>query len=1242
MPSNTNASANPTRDMSSISPDERRTTSSTFSISNNRHSYASSETGESSTAASKRNSQIDDEPDDLETKGGLKHEIPVKDDRGSHRSHRSRTSGGFLLSSATFEPPQRDITPPTTNILTHRGYDAKGKGAVRGPETKHKKRKSNLGLGLGGSPLAGNVTNAPQEGEVGVGDRDKVTRRDAATEDGNPTAGVLDTESTQLVNLALNLSESRRNASRRLVSSPLPTPVAHFGENLAGSSMRYHMQQQRRASRNVSPKPDRGERNSSAVPRVPSGKRMSMALQPAFDIQPQEGTYQYHFSASTLARAEKAKKAIELMAQYRELLQYLPPLKPQRLERATTASTINSVSESLLPPAHSLQSNRQYSQQPLGRQYNPLQYIRNRKVRARNGKSIDGEAQGFADVDKVTNWVREVSKEAPTPEYQAADCLPLPSPNLEPSSTGQPTSPSSTLGRNTAPNKSKRPRIDWMTNPADMLADVYWLEQNSNKKLIEDRQGRRIFPHELNLKRPVSRQDVKQELPRPLSQPTKAEDPEEDHQSDAKLPEFKSIKVDNENHVAKRAARAKEKLRHVRNVAKIHHHTHDDTGIRQRLGGSRSKSDLSSSGSESEHRPQRKRSDTADIHDRGKDILEKQMAELLERESKKPVATPDRDVDGTSVSKHFETQKPLLRDEVERFRRGSASHSRSASLANKSKRDSVMNTSSGRASLEVPGTNPRGSLDLDLDTTAPSSPEVRARRGSNPHVPSISMDLTSPHSRHTSPSRSALSKVKAKIRPHREPSYHSDHFDEDTTVISQTTTMEQSETPESRRRSISPIKRLVNKTPGDTPRTRRDKTEDSSGIRGFLKSARNPVSRVSGILWKKEGSPGHAASSSISTDESDLEDTHGSREKEKDDPVGAGKFDDLASAYPPKDRPSYFSDMPTFKSPFDRGRPAQSRDGEDRSQPLTDVKTDKSKQQESSEYPHIKIQPPASPDDRVRSQRRRSSVSNSDSRRGSHSNGVEHSGQRLNSLLGYPGMRREANLPVTGLTGLGMSHDRRPSMQGQRQWSISDQSVSVIHGPTTRRDIARVRALLLSSGIKAKEISRRETTPREFNIKDVALPKDQLVQVAKSQEHMLAAQIISNEIQLSSRVWQESADTFSNVTVADLLISIGSLQGRVTETLTPLTRVAADEADEASKDIVSHQTLVIKRISEKIDRMTKNRRKRFRWLRRGGWVLLEWSLVGVMWYVWFVVVLLNILRACWKGNVRIVRWLLFL
>jgi len=199
-----------------------------------------------------------------------------------------------------------------------------------------------------------------------------------------------------------------------------------------------------------------------------------------------------------------------------------------------------------------------------------------------------------------------------------------------------------------------------------------------------------------------------------------------------------------------------------------------------------------------------------------------------------------------------------------------------------------------------------------------------------------------------------------------------------------------------------------------------------------------------------------------------------------------------------------------------------------------------------------------------------------------------------------------------------------------------------------RREIARVRALLLSSGIKAKEISRRAA-----ELKDLKAEKDPLYEdiadmvheaiepVPKSQQHRLAARIISDDVQLSSQIWQDSADTFVNDTVNVLMNRIGSLQHRLVDNLTPLTRTAADEADEVSKDLVTSQMLKVKRIGDKIDKMTRTRRRRFRW-RRGGWVLVEWALVGIMWYVWFLVVIARVFMGVAKGFVGSVRWLLWL
>ena len=201
----------------------------------------------------------------------------------------------------------------------------------------------------------------------------------------------------------------------------------------------------------------------------------------------------------------------------------------------------------------------------------------------------------------------------------------------------------------------------------------------------------------------------------------------------------------------------------------------------------------------------------------------------------------------------------------------------------------------------------------------------------------------------------------------------------------------------------------------------------------------------------------------------------------------------------------------------------------------------------------------------------------------------------------------------------------------------------------TKREIARVRALLLSSGIKAKEISRRAAEPTHLRDAEqssyreiVALAKDEVKPVPKGQHHLLAARIISNDIQLSSHLWQASADKFCNTTIENLLEQVEDLQTRISDSLTPMTRRASDEADEVIKDLATSQTLTVKSLMDKMEIMMRRRRKRFRWLRRGGWLLVEWALVGVMWYVWFMVMLAQIVRAVVKGVVGSVRWLLWL
>jgi hypothetical protein len=1263
-----NTSTEPSRN-----PLERRTTSSTgISSLSNRVSNASTE-AESSTAASKRNSIItsglDDRLADVAAgqKGSLDAESGPKDGRGSHKSHRSRNSGGFLLSNAAFEPPV-ETTAETHPRQRHSLHEGKGKAPLRSAEKKHSKHKSNLSTSAGGSPLAANVANAGTEaaGHNGVGKEPGTNGTNGGDSATKATAAPLDVDSAQIVNLALNLSESRRNASRRILSQPLPQLSGNIGESTVGGSLRQHLQQQRRVSRNISPKPDRGERGS----RISSGQKVQSPLQAAFDTQ-QDGQYQYHFSASTLARAEKAKNAIELMAQYRRLLQFVPPLKPQTLERPDTGSAAGTSpgSPTSSAPSRSVSATAPSVRQ-LGRPYNPLQYIRNRKVRARNSRAIDGEAQGFGDVARVSSWVDDVSKEASSADYQAADCLMLPAFSKAAEEAASPhTSPPSAGKTQASSAKIRRPRIDWVTTPADMIADIFWLEQDDNKKLIEDHQGRMIFPQRTELRRPMSRQSQEPE-PKMTPSPVviKKESPEKDLRIDTKLPEFKSIKSDSEKAYDSPASKARQKLRDVRDATRIHHRHNGSISDRRFL---RSHSPPDSDSSDSDMgRQRRRRSGTANSTDRSKDILEKQMMEMLAKEAKQTEWTMPLNIESQQVVTSIESRKSSQNGVLDKSKNASPTHSRSASLVKQDsrlKRDSLKGGSSGRASLEVPGGNPRRSL--EFDSTAPNSPETKATRIANTFVPNITMDLSPPRSRNTSPSRRPLSKVRSKILPFYERTRESSRVrgeDEvpDILASSKEPTPDSPDTPEGRRRSRSPIKKIDSRRTDDSSKSSKPagsirRGKEDSGIRGLFKGSRNPVTRVSDFLWKKEPS---VLSSGFSTDESDVEDLRspqtksekkGSRESSASMPLD--EFDAIAAR---KEKPSFIPDMPVFTSPFSqRGRSTRPKDTPGSPAPTMGEEQQAREERRKYSRAHLLELPPridvhnASPTSSpvsVDRFHRDSSVSDIDSTRGSYSNGVQSADARLNAILGIPGRRRNA-LPVTGLSNLETSLDSRPSLEGKRQWSISDRGASVNRGPMTKREIARVRALLLSSGIKAKEISRRAAEPTDLRndedarYKDVALlAKEDLKLVPKSQEHRLAARIISDDIQLSSQMWHTSADTFCNTTVSDLLDKIEILRSRVGDSLTPMTRKAADEADEVSKALVTSQTLQVKSISDAIAKMMRRRSRKFRWLRRGGWVVVEWALVGVMWWLWFMVVLVRVVMGVGKGAVAAVRWLFWL
>ncbi|POR38056.1 Uncharacterized protein TPAR_01780 [Tolypocladium paradoxum] len=1056
-------------------------------------------------------------------------------------------------------------------------------------------------------------------------------------------AAGLDVDSAQIVNMALNLSESRRIASRRNISRGTPPRLTPVPDGSSGSNLRQHLQQQRRSSRNMSPKP-----NQAPSPRLSSGARLNSPLQPAFDAG-HDGQYRYHFSTSTLSRAQKAKEHLELMAQYRRLLDTLPPLKPG-FERRRTAS----------PPTSPIGNNRaiksgsQNNAAPaMGRQYNPLQYIRNRKVRARERKVIDGERQGFGDVEDVRLWVDKICSQPSSLNVYSDEGEPaVPA---FPGADG-PEGPTSPDAASRAAARVRRPRVDWFIEPCDMIADAYWLEQEQHKHLIEDRQWRKIFPPTASISRPMSRETdgLSNALP-PFS--LQAESPPDVRSSGI-------TKVDSGLSHSSTRDRAKQKLQNIRafphrHSGPLHSHHHDFMRLKKD-----SASDLSGSENEGKNDANRTirlgRSGT--ISSNANDLLEKQMRDMVAKEAReREPAEEAADNDICSPPVMTPERNPLSQP-------SSRFHSRKGSMVDTS--DSDRHAVPDRSTLGSPprytlGQQGAGLADqplrqsIEKTSSMPTSPELRAA-SDGAELGIIGTQLSSPRSRAGSPNRTPLSRIKHTVRDRNSDAENPEQSAERRT-FAQEASLPADKTPPPKSRQSSPIKKSVSERQSEpwkmhqSSGSLRLRPEDQAvGLRGIFKGPRldtvirGGVSKLGDMLWRKDGSI-ESTPELESTDESETERARGRQRPSLSLSRRPSKRAQDEDRHPSR---HFLDSMPEFhhvpgihhtRSAGDSYReatPFESASHSRQSSRLDLLKPPRIDARNSSSS----VSPPgtrkARPGD--------SDASESESWQGSVLEGVRDADKRLNYALEPPGADEIG---------------RRRS----RHWSIADKGCGTQQTRLSRREIARMRALILSSGIKAMEINRRASElHKPFGNENLAVKgmpvrtscgsvgwtdiaklcpdRTQLcVQpVTYCELYPLAASTLGGTIQASGQRWQLSADRFANDTSPELKRRIGAVRSRLVDDLLGMTRSAADEADETSRDLALGQPLKVKHVVDIIEKMLRRRRRRLRWVRRALWLTVEWLLVGFMWYVWFVVMILRVFLGVGKGVWRGVRWLLWM
>ncbi|KAI9771755.1 MAG: hypothetical protein M1839_002720 [Geoglossum umbratile] len=1257
-----------------------------------------------------------------------------KRDSGSYRRHLQRGSGGFLLESAfTSAARPQDPHPRSQEVADSRiiqkdngkGIEATDAAEGRTSKQHRRHRRYHTSSSLGSSPLSREVTIAKHQ----HGDNEASNNRDetsALGSDGGRVSDVAttdravaekpqgntmsnqqqntfsqDTDPLRIVNIALNLSQSRRKGTnatrfnagnilnaRRTVSAAGPglQEVPSNGP-LLGGSLKQHLQQQRRTSRNISPTPDRGIQ-VVASPNLRERKSGS-ALQ-AISSPRQDQEYIYSFSKSTLARAEKARVSLGLSAEYMRLLQLLPPLNANSNGSGNPYSTApnSPITNESRNQLSRFVSGSSASGAAGNRPYNPLQYIRNRKVRARERRTIDAEADGWANLENVRNWVNTVELEASNPSFQSGDRVLLPQfPGRSQDTAVAPQSPQTgRLGRsNTASTKPKRPRVDWQISPAELFADAFWLELEGNKRLIEDSHGNKIYPYDSSVIRHDSTVENEQRAAESVIKLRRTGDRAREGYStgsNIKMPSF-TAKLEHDLDAGNGNGRRRRKIH------KLRHHDDNTRFGRKSLGWRKDGSTLNdSSGASSDEEASRgrhrgRRKDKQDIA--GSQALEKLEVEARERElgSASGIAAPksDRVADTSSVANgNFATGyvHPL----------GASESLKALPIPTGRSQESLQRSRSGSASTN-PGEGPQAPPDkFDF-------------------VPGIAANLSPLHSRASSPVRSSIVKAGAKIGLFRaERGKERENYENDLEgnypneqhhrQISVDTDQGSGE-----RRGSSPIKKTASRTAGKNagkeahladnklPRDDRDEKEpESSRRRGIFKGGRkggrieeivrNEVSKVGVLIRKKEGPSSNsvvssATASSISSSDSDRGSPVRGRSKGKrvaslspsgsnEDRVMAGKGSHfgLPEYHPPH--------LPTFTSPFGHEERIPADAG---TSPEGDHITRQQMAQREVRRPSkfLRHAPPkidintlpeltraGTGDSDMTRQTDTLDTSDADSRRNSYGFGsvlgntanVHHANRRFNAMLGMPSGSK-LRPPVTGLTALDASNRRRASKrpsgsEEQRKWSISDQDVPTpCDFPVTRREIARLKVLWLSSGVKAQQISNRANEVKKPSSSLVPdKPGLSIPRAPRSEEHILAAQIHSSEMQRTSHLLNETANYFRRSTVNDIHNRITAIREHVSVRLAPLVQDAADDADALSMELSTKHTLAVKKLNDRVDKMIRRRKRRLKKLRKWGYVLLEWTLLGLMWWAWLIVVIVRTIRITFKGFAKGVRWLLWL
>lgn len=900
---------------------------------------------------------------------------------------------------------------------------------------------------------------------------------------------------------------------------------------------------------------------------------------------------QYKFSEATLQRTLKAKQQLELSALYKRLLTIYP--------------------QTDIPPGGSAKDGA------VGRAYNPLMSIRNKKIR--NRERIQLDLSSWEDPGAVEQWIEDVAVAVHEfPEGLHAIPLMLP----------PPPQPSGII------TKQKRPRLDWVISPQELLAEFYWIEDSDrmrreemhyNNELTEQPQepqrakgkGSQLSLRTL-LEKEVKRSRGSFELARRklssrrLNDDLHAQDPAKKSPTDASKRQAKT-KLPVEPHPLPKLS--PEEYVYSSSSEESGRSSSESESEMDYQDEDYSNMDVDTSGVEEakrkHHRRRRKLGQIITGGKRGEKKVKKRRSDAYaldadERRKRQEIEEKEwmAEMGGRMVETEGMGERSYsANDGYDSTIIGSRHNGHAPGPGGLGKTATGMSlpTTLGeiRNSLEKHGNGVAGRKSMDFGEVV---------------VPSIAISLSPPGTR----ARDGEYDTDGRGRVGRK-----------------------EEEKEVGRRKMSPTKKLFERSQEafvrvregsldrrresmELARTGSDKIKDRSKgrVKSRVEKIRNEVAKVEDFILRRDpggsvvGSPtGSSFAESIGSRSDDdrsrltRENTVSASEAEDEGHRGSKTWGRSSLEVPDGRRqkkyrgPHSTSYMPSIVSPGLPKAKWKAKTGPLQHDTVgTDIDTDDDRRVPRGIY---RLAPPSPGASREVSPARSVVFQPIEKKRD----------DRLRPIV----LEAVKRLPKT------------PTLVDEER-TVVPPTAATAHKPfATRRDLMMAKAYLTRSGVVARGITAKRA--RSTGAGGI---------VVTAKKHMGSAAAVSRDIRVAEQMFVRKANYFTDSTVLGLRRAIDRIRADIEVVLTPMLVTVSEGADALNEQLTTPCTLAVNGINEEAAAMARRKRRQMRWVRRGGYVLLEWAVLGVMWWVWLVVVVLNIVRGVFRVWVGTVRWVLWI